>query len=439
MTPSNVRVSRPAALSTLIGLVLLALNLRAAISGVSPLLDELQRSFGLSGAAMGVLTTLPVLCLGAFAALAPPLARRLGTERALTGALLLIGGGILLRLVPLPGVAAAPLFLGTAVAGAGIAIGNVLMPYVIKSTFPNRVGLLTGLAMMLMSTGAALSSGLAVPLDGMGGWRLALAVWSIPALLAAAVWAPMALRSRGAGTGSAQVANDSTPGTEGGSLLRNRLAWHVTLFLGMQSLAFYVLMSWLPAIMRDQGYPATTAGLMLSVMMLLGIPSGLVMPMLAARRTDQRPLVVGVMALMALGVGGLLLAPGQGWLWVVVLGFGTGSAFPLAYTLVTLRSATPRVAARLSGMAQTTGYLLAGAGPFLFGVMNGATGGWNVPLLILLVWLVPETLFALRAARPAVVGGPPAIAPVGLPLHAASFERLASSREILAAAESVRR
>lgn len=414
MTSSTPRISRSTTLWTLAGLALLAINLRAAISGVSPLLDDLQRQFGLSGAAMGVLTTLPVLSLGAFASLAPPLARRLGTGVALTGALLLITGGILLRLVPAPGgFSGTTLFAGTAMAGAGIAIGNVLMPYVIKSTFPERVGLLTGLAMMLMSSGAALSAGLAVPLDDTGGWRLALAVWAVPALIGAAVWAPLAARLRTAQPASSEGTNqgDSPAGADRedaavepvGSLLRNRLAWHVTAFMGMQSLAFYVLMSWLPAIMRDHGFAPATAGLMLSVMMLLGIPSGLLMPMLAARRGDQRPLVVAVMGLMAVGLTGLLLAPQAGWLWVIVLGFGTGSAFPLAFTLITLRSGTPLVAARLSGMAQTTGYLLAGLGPFLFGVLNGATGSWNVPLAALLVWLVPETLFALRAARPGYV------------------------------------
>lgn len=465
MSSSTPRVSRSAAVWTVAGLVLLTLNLRAAITGVSPLLDDLQHALGLSTTAMGVLTTLPVLCLGAFAALAPPLARKVGTEVALTGALLLIMGGVLLRAAPWPGALAVPaLFAGTVAAGAGIAIGNVLMPYVIKSVFPRRVGLFTGLSMMVMSTGAALASGLAVPLDETGGWRLALAVWAVPALVGASVWAPLAVRRRAAwssapalatGTndavGGSRPALDTPPhddrpagavvqgtaagadphagttsgssagetdgpdpggrGPGGGSVLRTRLAWYVTLFLGMQSLAFYVLMSWLPAIMRDHGYSAATAGLMLSVMMLLGIPTGLVMPVLAARRADQRPLVAAVMTLMIGGVAGLLLGPQAGWLWAVVLGFGTGTAFPLAFTLITLRSATPRTAAELSGMAQTTGYLLAGAGPFLFGVLNGTTGGWSVPLWILLLWLLPETLFALRAARPGLVGTAPAAPP----------------------------
>jgi CP family cyanate transporter-like MFS transporter len=173
---------------------------------------------------------------------------------------------------------------------------------------------------------------------------------------------------------------------------------------------------------------------MLSVMMLLGIPTGLLMPVLAARRTDQRPLVVVVMSLMIGGVAGLLLAPGAGWLWTVVLGVGAGSAFPLAFTLITLRSATPRTAAELSGMAQTTGYLLAGAGPFLIGALNGATGGWNAPLWILLLWLLPETLFALRAARPGFVGEGPATRPVQIGASGAAGARpTTGARDVLTA------
>lgn len=376
-------------------LVLLGVNLRAAISGVSPLLDQLQRQFGLSAAAMGVLTTLPVLSLGAFAAAAPPLARRFGAERTLVGALVLLVSGILVRLLPY----APTLFAGTALAGAGIAMSNVLMPYLIKRNFPQRVGMMTGLAMMLMSGGAALAAGLAVPLSDAGGWRLALAVWAAPAVLAVLAWVPPA--RRGASRPEA-AAGEGEPEP----LVRTPLAWYVTGFLGMQSLAFYVLMSWLPAIMKGHGYSASASGLMLSAMMMLGIPAGLAVPMIAVRIRDQRPLVVVIMMLMALGVGGLLVAPQAGWVWVIVLGVGAGSGFPLAFTLITLRSAGPLVAARLSGMAQTAGYLLAGTGPLAFGILHGVTGGWQVPLIVLLLWLVPETAVALRAARPAQIGTP---------------------------------
>jgi CP family cyanate transporter-like MFS transporter len=405
----SYKLSRTAAVGTLVALLLLAVNLRTAISSVAPVLTDIQRHLGLPGAAMGILMTLPVLCLGAFAAAAPPLGRRFGPEIALTGALVLITAGILVRLVP----SVIALFAGTAIAGAGIAIGNVLMPYVIKKRFPNRVGLLTGLAMMAMSSGGAMGSGLAIPLDQAAGWQVALAVWAVPAAVAAAAWAGFTMAQRRRGHDRARDDVRSTepqhqPRTGMGSLLRSPLAWFVTGFMGTQSLVFFVLMSWLPTILRDHGFSAGTAGVMLSTMMLLGIPTGLGMPILAARVRDQRPLVIVVTSLLVTGVGGLLLAPAAGWIWVVLLGVGGGSAFPLAFTLVTLRSPDPAVAAQLSGMAQTVGYLLAGAGPLAFRLLHDATSGWTVPLTLLVGWLLIEAFVALHAARPGFVGRRPA-------------------------------
>lgn len=390
---STTRLSRLTAAWTLLGLVLLTINLRAAITGVAPVLGDLRHSLGLSGVQVSVLTTLPVVCLGVFAALAPPLARRVGTELAITGSLVLITAGILLRAV----TAQTALFAGTVLAGAGIAMGNVLTPAVIKEAFPRRVGGLTGMAMMLMAGSGAIAAALAVPLAGVGGWRLALAVWAVPSLLAAVAWMPLARAPRASGPSAPRPASD------GGSLLRVPLAWHVALFMGLASLMFYVLMSWLPEIMRAAGYAPATAGMMVSVMMIIGIPLGLLVPLAAARMRDQRPLVLALAVTMVLGIGGLIVAPHAGWLWVTVLGLGTGSAFPLAFTLLSLRSADPSVAARLSGMAQTGGYLLAGLGPLAIGVLHTATGGWNVPLSVLLALVVPEIAFGLLAARPGIV------------------------------------
>ncbi|POM26366.1 putative transporter YycB [Actinomadura rubteroloni] len=385
---------------TLAGLVLLAVNLRAAITGVAPVLADLRTALGLSGVEVSVLTTLPVLCLGAFASLAPAAARRFGTETAIAGALTLITGGIALRLVP----SAVALFAGTIVAGAGIALGNVLLPAVIKRAFPDRVGPLTGLAMMLMACSGAFAAALAVPLDDAGGWRLALAVWAVPSLIAVVAWGPLARRS----------APPEPTRTASVSLLRSPLAWAVATFMGLASLMFYVLMSWLPEIMRDHGVAAGTAGIMMSAMLLIGIPLGYVVPVFAARLPDQRVLVLAVGGCMVAGVGGLIAAPGIGWVWVVLLGVATGSAFPLAYTLLNLRSPSPAVAARLSGMAQTGGYLLAGFGPLAVGVLRDATGGWTVSLTLLLVLVVPEVVFGLVAARPGFVraaAGAPVPAP----------------------------
>ncbi|KAB2340819.1 CynX/NimT family MFS transporter [Actinomadura rudentiformis] len=389
---SSARITRPTTIWMLTGLILLTTNLRAAITGIAPVLGDLQDTFGLSGVEVSILTTLPVLCLGVFASVAPSFARWFGTEVAIAGALVLITGGIVLRVVP----SSLALFAGTVLAGAGIATGNVLMPAVIKRHFTGRVGSLTGLAMMLMAASGAVAAGLAVPLDDAGGWRLALAVWAVPSLIAALVWGPIALRSR---PGRESLA----PATEVGSLLRSPLAWSVAVFMGMASLMFYVLMSWLPEIMRDHGFAAAEAGMMVSYMMIIGIPLGFVVPVLAARVRDQRFLIVGVSTAMVVGLIGMLVAPGAGWLWVTVLGLATGSAFPLAFTLLTLRSSSPAVAARLSGMAQTGGYLLAGFGPLAVGVLHSVTGGWEVSLVLLLVLVVPETVFGLMAARPGVV------------------------------------
>ncbi|MFA1546417.1 CynX/NimT family MFS transporter [Actinomadura chokoriensis] len=385
--------SRATAVWSLAGLVLLTVNLRAAITGISPVLGDLRDAFGLSGTEVGILTTLPVLCLGVFAGVAPVVARRFGAEAAIAGSLVMITTGIVLRVVQSP----VSLFAGTVLAGAGIAMGNVLMPAVIKRAFPSRVGSLTGVAMMLMAASGAIAAGLAVPLGEAGGWRLALAVWAVPSLVAVLVWGPLAVRGRRAPDVPVSAPRDE------GSLLRSPTAWYVAAFMGLASLMFYVLMSWLPEIMRDAGYTPAAAGMMVSAMMIVGIPLGFVVPVFAARLPDQRPLVGAVAATMVVGIGGLLLAPSAGWTWVVVLGIGTGSAFPLAYTLLSLRSSSPSVAAGLSGMAQTGGYLLAAAGPLAVGVLHDATGGWDVPLVLLLVLVAPEVVFGLLAARPGLV------------------------------------
>ncbi|MFC5185892.1 CynX/NimT family MFS transporter [Actinomadura harenae] len=393
-------ISRLTTLWTLAGLILLTVNLRAAITGVAPVLSDLQGSLGLSGVEVSVLTTLPVLCLGVFASIAPVLARRVGPEAAITVALSLITAGIVLRVVP----AQVALFGGTVLAGAGIAMGNVLMPAVIKSAFPSRVGSLTGLMMMLMAGSGAIAAGLAVPLDNAGGWRMALAVWAVPSLIGALAWGPLALRSRrDRRSAPAEESDAARPAGVEGSLLRSPLAWSVAGFMGLASLMFYVLMSWLPQIMRDHGFAAGEAGAMVSVMMLIGIPLGFATPVTAARMRRQGALVIAVAATMVLGIGGLLVAPSAGWLWVGFLGLGTGSAFPLAFTLLNLRSPSPMVAARLSGMAQTAGYLLAGVGPLAVGLLHDLTGGWTVSLGLLFVLIVPEVILGVMASRPGFV------------------------------------
>lgn len=297
--------------------------------------------------------------------------------------------------------AQAALFAGTVLAGAGIAAGNVLLPAVIKRFFPDRVGSLTGLSMMLLSVGGAAGTGLAVPLEHLGGWRLSLAAWTVPAAIAVLVWGPLGLRGR---TRQPDAPSTAAPdGAEEGSLLRSPLAWCVMIFMGMASLMFYTLTSWLPEIMQGRGVAPATAGTMNSAVIVIGIPLGFVVPMVAARMRDQRPLVFGVVALMTIGLLGLVLVPRAGWLWVAIFGLATGSAFPIALTLLNLRSATHTVTARLSGMAQCGGYLLAACGPAAFGMLHTLTDGWEASIWLLVLLLVPELGCGLVAARPGFV------------------------------------
>ncbi|SDP13441.1 MFS transporter, CP family, cyanate transporter [Streptomyces sp. cf386] len=375
------------------GLILLAVNLRAAITGTSPLIGDLRQALALSGTQVSMLATLPVLCLGAFAWLAPRLARRFGTQAAVCAALWVLALGAAVRAVPWP----TALFVGTVLSGAGIAVGNVLLPALVKDHFSRRIGLFTGLTMTVMAVSGALAAGAAVPLADATGWQFALAVWAVPAVLAAGVWGLLA--APGA-DGRHRRTPPAAPTSAGGSLLRCALAWWVSAFLGLVSLMFYALVAWLPQIMDARGYTPGQAGLMMSVMLTVGIPLGFVVPLAAARMRGQRLLVVAVTATKLLSLAGLLLAPAFGWAWVCLLGAATGSAFPLAMTLLGLRADGPQTAAALSGMAQTIGYLLAGLGPLAIGVLHDVTDGWRIPLAVLVALVVPEAIAGLLAARP---------------------------------------
>lgn len=378
--------------------VLVALNQRPAVVGVAPLLTEIRADTGLSSALGGLLTSLPVLCFGAFAPLAPGLARRLGLETAVAASLVLLAGGTALRLLD----PVAALYGGTVVAGAAIATANVLVPAYVKREFP-RPGLMMGLYSAALNAGAALAAGLTVPIaTALGvGWRVALASWLLLAGLALALWLPVA------GTGRARRGEAASPGPSWG-LLRHGLAWRVTVFLGMQSTQFYAVAAWLPTLLVDAGLPVADGGLLLAVATVTGAVGAFLGPTLAGRLQaqgrGQRPLVVVVLVAYLLGLGGLLLAPATASvLWVSLFGIAQGGGFALALTLIVLRSATPLTAARLGGVAQCLGYLVAAAGPVVLGALHDLTGGWEWPLVLLLVLLVPMAWAGWGAARDVVL------------------------------------
>jgi CP family cyanate transporter-like MFS transporter len=388
------------------GIVIAGANLRAALTAVGPLVGEIRADTGISGAAAGLLTTLPLICFAALSLLAPALAHRFGTRRVLTGGLVLLAAGIALRSAP----PVAALFAGTIVLGLAIAVGNVLLPSLVKRDFPAHTGLLMGVYITVMNSGAALGAGVSVPLALQGGfgWRGALGIWALLALVAVVVWLPL-LRGdtpADASAGDASAGDARRESTSGG-LWKSPLAWQVTLFMGLQSFVFYASIAWLPEILRGDGLGAAQAGWMVSLMQFVGIPVALFAPILAGRRRSQRGYLAASALLSGAGILGLLLSGGEGGaqtaLWVSLLGVGQGASISLALTLFAMRTTDAREAARLSGMAQSLGYLLAATGPFLFGVLHDLTRSWSLPLALLFAVVIGQLFAGLGAGRDAYV------------------------------------
>lgn len=372
--------------------------MRSALTVVPPLIGQIRADTGVSSGVAGLLTALPILAFGVLSPLAPRLARRLGTERALLASMLVLAAGILLRSAG----SVAALFVGTAILGAAITVGNVLLPGLVKMKFPVRAGLMTAVYTTVLGISAALAAGASFPIaDGTGlGWRGSLALWTIPALVAAVAWIPQ-LRTARAANASARA-----PRVVGG-LWSSSLAWQVTLFMGLQSLVYYVVLTWLPEILREEGMGVGRAGWMLAIAQAVGIATMFLAPVLAGRSPSQRAVAAASVSLSGAGTLGLLIAGGDAAvLWVVLLGLGQGACFSLTLTFFALRAPDPEHAAALSGMAQFVGYLLAAPGPFLFGLLRDATGSWTVPLVLLFAVTVCLLIVGLGAARDAQVGAP---------------------------------
>ncbi|MGW4162154.1 CynX/NimT family MFS transporter [Streptomyces sp. NPDC004788] len=383
----------------LVGIVLASLNMRAALASVSPLVSEMAETYGLSAAASSLVTSVPVLFLGLGALVAPWLGRRFGAERVLLAALLLLGAGILVRILP----TAAALYAGGVLVGTAIALLNVLMPGLIKRDFPDRAASMTSVYTGAMIAGATLVAASSVPLErALGGWQASLGVWSLLAVVAALAWLPQLLIARGrTGHGVRAVpVPAASVAARPVSVWRSALAWQVTLFMGLQSLWTYVLIAWMPTIFTDHGMSRSTAGVVFAFNNLMQVAGAFVVPLLAGRMRGQRPLIVLVTSLVAAGYAGLMAAPVAGaWLWSALLGVGQGGAVGLALTLIVLRTGDAATAARLSGMAQTVGYLLAAAGPLAAGALHQASGSWTLPLAVVLGVCATALAVGLLAAR----------------------------------------
>ncbi len=392
------------------GVVLVAINLRPAAAAIGPVLNRIQSDTGLSSGWAGALTTLPVLCFGLLAPLGPLLARRFGLRTSLAGAMCVLLAGMLLRLVPGVGL----LFAGTALAGAAIATGNVLLPVLVRRDFSHRTGTAMALYTVSLIGFAALAAGVTVPLaDALGGgWRPGLAVWAIPAAVAAVAWLPALVRRDAPTAAPAGSAGGAGTHHSARALLRRPLAWAVTLFFALQSGGFYAVLAWLPSIFRSHGASEGHAGLLLSLTMVVGLVAALVVPGLAGRSRDQRPLVVGCCVLTAAGLLGILLAPMSApYLWVILLGLGQNAAFPLALMLIVTRGGSVATTAGLSTMAQSVGYVLSSFAPLAVGALHGISHSWTPALILLLALVVPELAIGLAAARDRQLSPPSAPPP----------------------------
>ncbi|NUT41663.1 MAG: MFS transporter [Thermoactinospora sp.] len=372
-----------------LGIILAALNLRTAVTSVGPLLDQLAAGLGMSSVGTGLLTTLPVLAFAFVGAATPSLARRFGEHRLLLSALVLLGAGLLVRAM----VGNAPVFLlSSAVALSGGAIGNVLIPTLIKRHFPGRAGVMTTVYTTALAVGTMLAAAATVPIERAAGgdWHIALGVWAVLAVIAAIPWFALVRRPR------AEVAAPSAVSGGLRALLGSKLAWSVAVYFGTQSMIAYIMFGWLPTILTDAGYTTSQAGLVLGVFTALSIPISLVIPALATRFNDQRPVIVGLVAFYVIGFAGLWIAPS--WIWTIFIGVGMGS-FPLALTMLALRTRTAEHTAALSAFGQSAGYLIAGFGPLVVGLIYKATGGWSVPYLMIFAVLAIQLVTGLYAGR----------------------------------------
>ncbi|MGC4107216.1 MAG: MFS transporter [Thermomicrobiales bacterium] len=390
--------SRTTTIIILVGLIATALNLRIVINAVALVLDEIRDTTGISSAGAGLLTTLPVLCFGLVAPFAPRIAARIGLDRALILAMLGLIAGTLVRIIPSTPI----LFAGTAIVGLGIGIANVLLPASIKRDFPGNAGTMTGLLSTMMSLSGTIGVGLTIPLQNATGfsWRGTVALWAIPAMFAVAALLPrLGMHLGGPASGSTRA----TPATI--SLWRDPLAWQVTLMMGLQAFVFYSVATWYPTMMVDQGVSRADAGLYLSVTNFAGMFSSFLVPTWASRRYNQQAFILGTAILIAVALIGLIVAPTAiPLLWMLIFGLGVGSALSLAIAFFSLRSRDVHHAAHLSGMAQFIGYCLAATGPFLIGILHDATGGWQVPLLVVLGAVIAMTVAGMGAARNRYVG-----------------------------------
>ncbi|MEU8435875.1 MFS transporter [Streptomyces sp. NPDC029216] len=391
-TPADPRWLGPV---LVVGIVLAALNLRPAITSLGALFEEARTGLHMSGTVAGLITSVPALCFAVFGVTAPRLSRRFGPAAVVCAGMAAVAAGLLIR----PFAHSAAAFLAaSALSLAGIALTNVLLPVIVKRWFPDRVGTMTGLYSMALAAGTSLAAATTVPLTSAlgGSWRTGLLIWAALAVTAVLPWLPVAAAGRREKAAAPATAVREDPGP---SVVRSRTAWALACYFGLQATGAYVTMGWLPQIFRDAGVSASTAGVLLAVAMVMGVPLAFVIPGLAGRMRHQGPIaaVLGVFGLV--GYLGLHFAPAAGaWAWALLLGV-SNCAFPLVITMIGLRAKSPAGVVKLSAFAQSTGYLISIPGPLVIGTLYQHSGGWDLPLALMAGLLVPQIALGVLAGR----------------------------------------
>lgn len=358
-------------------IIFIAFNLRPAITSVGPLVSSIRTDLGMSNGMAGMLTTFPLLAFAVLSPFAPAIGRKLGNELAILIGIGLLATGIFIRSSGSVGL----LFIGTVLIGIGIAIANVLLPGIVKLKFPDKASFMTGVYTTSLGIFAALASGISVPLsENFGwGWKNALMAWALLAGIAFFVWLPQ-IRKQKEEKGKIHIIQSN------GNIFRSKLAWQVTLFMGLQSFLFYSLITWIPEISYSHGFSRTMSGWMLSILQFAGLPASFIAPVIAGKLKNQKSIVLVIGIIYLIAFSGLLAGGSHTIMtvWIIMLGIAQGAGFSMALTFFVLRAKNVMDAARLSGMAQSLGYLMSACGPILVGYEYDHTQAWTWPIISLM-------------------------------------------------------
>lgn len=377
----NVELSSFKKVFMFLGVIFIASNLRAPLTCVGPVIGEISDEFSLSNSLAGLLTTIPLICFAFLSALVPKVSKTFGMSYVLLCSLVLLSVGLAIR--PIDGIVT--LFLGAALIGIAITVGNVLMPAYIKVNFPKKVGLMTGIYSASMNLVAALAAGFSIYLGQATelGWRGSIGVWVLLAIVSILVWLPTLKKRSLIGSSKIQQVQDTT------NIYKSKLAWCVTLFMGLQSLLFYCIAAWLPKVTQSWGMSIVDSGWVLSYVQFAQLPMTFLGAIIASKLPNQKALAICVALLIISGLSGILI-----WqtkyivICCILIGLGSGLAFSLCMILFVLRTKSAQQAAKLSAMAQALGYTIAAFGPPVFGGLYDWSGSWNYSFVFLLLAMV---------------------------------------------------